>query len=244
HLLEHFQPFDAQPEFGRYEAGRVATRPRQALHDAHADRIGHAHEHDRHASGRLLQRHRWRRPVGQDDVGRERDQFGRVPADAIVVRAQALVDWQVAALVPTELAQRLLEGREASYGVWIVIHRIDEHADPPYPVRLLRPRIERPRDCRAADERDELAASYSYHFQARQIGTFCTESVWDASSQTLWIRHSFAFHSITSSARASSVAGTSRPSNLAVCRLMTSSNLVACTVGKSPGLAPLRMRPA
>jgi hypothetical protein len=39
------------------------------------------------------------------------------------------------------------------------------------------------------------------------MGTSCTESVWDASSQTLWIRHSFAPHSITSSARASSVGG-------------------------------------
>ena len=36
-------------------------------------------------------------------------------------------------------------------------------------------------------------------------------------------------HSITSSARASSVRGTSRPSALAVLRLITSSNLVGCT---------------
>ena len=43
-------------------------------------------------------------------------------------------------------------------------------------------------------------------------------------------RTSFAWrtHSITSSARASSVGGTSRPSALAVLRLMTNSNLVGC----------------
>ena len=35
---------------------------------------------------------------------------------------------------------------------------------------------------------------------------------------------------------------TSRPSNLAVCRLMTNSNLVACTTGRSAGFSPLRMR--
>jgi hypothetical protein len=52
-----------------------------------------------------------------------------------------------------------------------------------------------------------------------------------------------ALHSITSSARASSVGGTVRPSILAVSALMTSSNLLACTTGKSAGLAPLRMRP-
>src|SRR5262249_23059814 len=53
-----------------------------------------------------------------------------------------------------------------------------------------------------------------------------------------------ALHSITSSARASSVGGTSRPSILAVVRLMTNSKLVACTTGRSAALAPLRMRPA
>src|SRR5262249_15877833 len=52
-----------------------------------------------------------------------------------------------------------------------------------------------------------------------------------------------AFHSITSSARASRVGGTSRPSILAVEALMTSSNLVDCTTGRGAGLAPLRMRP-
>src|SRR2546421_8156116 len=50
-------------------------------------------------------------------------------------------------------------------------------------------------------------------------------------------------HSITSSARASSVGGTVRLSALAVLRLMTSSNLVGCITGRSLGLAPLRMRP-
>src|SRR5262245_14422424 len=50
-------------------------------------------------------------------------------------------------------------------------------------------------------------------------------------------------HSITSSARASSVGGTSRPSALAVFRLITSSNFVGCMTGRSPGLSPLRMRP-
>src|SRR5262249_54107342 len=51
-------------------------------------------------------------------------------------------------------------------------------------------------------------------------------------------------HSITSSAMASSVDGTVRPRMRAVSTLMTSSNLVACTTGKSEGFSPLRMRPA
>src|SRR5260370_41498890 len=51
------------------------------------------------------------------------------------------------------------------------------------------------------------------------------------------------FHSITSLARASSVAGTSRPNASAVCRLITNSNLLACRIGRSPGFSPLRIRP-
>src|SRR5262249_29356298 len=50
-------------------------------------------------------------------------------------------------------------------------------------------------------------------------------------------------YSITSSARASSVGGTSRPIVLAVCRLMTNSNLVGSWTGISAGFSPLRMRP-
>src|SRR5262249_43301529 len=67
--------------------------------------------------------------------------------------------------------------------------------------------------CRAAKQRDELA---SFHLPA---------------------------HSITSSARASSVGGTVRPSVPAVWALMTSSNLVGCRTGRSAGFSPLRMRP-
>src|SRR5262245_19187373 len=46
-------------------------------------------------------------------------------------------------------------------------------------------------------------------------------------------------HSITSSARARNVSGMTRPSALAVLRLMISSNLVGKVTGRSAGLAPL-----
>src|SRR5262249_51329731 len=49
-------------------------------------------------------------------------------------------------------------------------------------------------------------------------------------------------HSITSSARAMNVGGTSRRSVRAVLRLIASTNLVACITGRSAGCAPLRMR--
>src|SRR5262249_20615905 len=50
------------------------------------------------------------------------------------------------------------------------------------------------------------------------------------------------FHSITSSARASSVSGTVRPNALAVLRLMINSNLIGCWTGKSAGLTPFNTR--
>src|SRR6516225_1159561 len=73
-------------------------------------------------------------------------------------------------------------------------------------------RRERPRCRRAAEQRDELPALYRCN------------------------------HSITSSARASSVAGSSRPSALAVFRLITSSYLVGACTGRSAGFSPLRIR--
>src|SRR5262245_6831847 len=50
-------------------------------------------------------------------------------------------------------------------------------------------------------------------------------------------------HSITSSARASSVGGTVRPSAFAVFRLTTNSNITACWTGRSDGFAPFRIFP-
>src|SRR5262245_46450506 len=46
---------------------------------------------------------------------------------------------------------------------------------------------------------------------------------------------------ITSSARSSNDGGITRPSAFAVLRLITSSNFVGCSTGRSPGLAPLRI---
>src|SRR6516165_10141400 len=48
-------------------------------------------------------------------------------------------------------------------------------------------------------------------------------------------------HSTTSSARPSTDGGIVRPSVLAVFRLITSSNVVGCSTGKSAGLAPRRI---
>src|SRR5262249_42997054 len=49
-------------------------------------------------------------------------------------------------------------------------------------------------------------------------------------------------HSMTSSARASRVAGRVRPRSFAILRLSTNSNLTGAWTGSSPGFSPLRMR--
>ena len=54
-------------------------------------------------------------------------------------------------------------------------------------------------------------------------------------------RSKIARYSITSSAATSNVCGTARPRVLAVLRLMTNSNFVGCSTGKSAGLAPRRI---
>src|SRR5262249_14387697 len=89
---------------------------------------------------------------------------------------------------------------------WTPVH---EHADASHSLALLRARRQRPRRCRAAEQRDELAPPH---------------------------------HSMTSSARARSIGGTSIPSAFAVLRLTANSYLVGACTGKSAGFSPLRMR--
>src|SRR5262245_43739980 len=117
-----------------------------------------------------------------------------------------ILDRQGATLDPAEFAQSLNKG-----GCPCTPGRRRARSKEPNDRHLrwlLRPRRERPRRRRAAEQRDELAAPN---------------------------------HSITSSARASSVAGTSRPRALVVLRLITRKNLVGCSIGKSAGFAPLKI---
>src|SRR5262249_17822369 len=128
-----------------------------------------------------------------------------------ITQAPAILDPQVAALAPAQLLQRLLERRELGTAGAATAR---EHADPPYAPWLLRARHERPRDGRAAEQRDEVAA---LHLRG---------------------------HSIPSSARDIKLSENFTPSALAVLRLITNSNLVGCMTGRSAGLAPFRTRPA
>src|SRR5262245_45866289 len=77
----------------------------------------------------------------------------------------AILDAEVAALAPAQLLQRLLERHELGTAGGGTAR---EYADPPDPLALLRPRLERPR-CRAAEQRDERAAHHSITSSAQAL---------------------------------------------------------------------------
>src|SRR5262249_37300897 len=111
-LLEQLQPFPAHAEFVDGEPGRVAARMCQARDETGADRIDDIHEYDRNGFRRLQQR-RYGCGAGrsQEDVGCERDQFCRVSVNIAGI-GPAGFGPQVAALAPSQLAERLCERRE------------------------------------------------------------------------------------------------------------------------------------
>jgi hypothetical protein len=78
--------------------------------------------------------------------------------------------------------------------------------------------------------------SFSLKYGLLQLGLLGPKSATNG-----LMRRSKQHYSITSSALRSNEVGTVRPSALAVFILITSSNLVGCSTGRSEGLAPLRI---
>jgi hypothetical protein len=92
---------------------------------------------------------------GQDDVRRESEQFRDVFAYGIGTDgATSDVDLHILAVRPTQFLQLLPEHRKATIKFWI---GPEAHAYAPYALPLLRVRRYRPRDRRAAEQRNELA---------------------------------------------------------------------------------------
>jgi hypothetical protein len=131
--------------FEQRKTGGVSTRPRQAIDEAAADRVDDRREHDRHGTGYLLQRRHGLAAIGQDDVGRERDQFGRVCAHAVdIAHAPAGDDPHVATVGPAQFLQPLRERSHPGHRFRIVRGQVDEYADDRQLRRLLRARRVRP----------------------------------------------------------------------------------------------------
>src|SRR5262245_31959644 len=84
-------------------------------------------------------------------------------ANVDTARGPADVKARIAAVGPAQFRQPLDESGELSPPPRIALVRTQEHADAPHPLGLLRPRRERPRGGRAADERDELTPPHVEH---------------------------------------------------------------------------------
>jgi hypothetical protein len=96
-----------------------------------------------------------------DDVGLQADQLLRERSYAIdVIAGPTGVHPHVATIGPTQVHKRLSERGVATLRLGIVFVAPHEHADPPHPLALLRPRRKRPRRRRATEEGNELASSH------------------------------------------------------------------------------------
>src|SRR5262249_50739186 len=147
----------------------------------------------------------------QDDIHASFHQIGRMALHSLrQQRETGCIDYEILAFDEAEPPQ-FIEQREI---MRCIARARKQAAEAINASGLLSARHERPRDGRAAEQRDELPA---LHLRG---------------------------HSMTSSARASSLSGIWRPSAFAVLRLMLNPNFVACMTGRSAGFSPLRMRPA
>jgi transposase len=137
--------FPAHAVFEIGETGRVAPRPRQAVDEAGADRIGHIHKHDWDGASRLLHRPQGHAADSHDHVRRKRNQFRRISADESGLAAgRAIVDLQVSAHRPAQLLEALLEHNASCLLLRIIRREWHEHANSPNAIGLLCVRGERP----------------------------------------------------------------------------------------------------
>ena len=160
--FEQFQPFPADAVFEQVNPvmlppgrARLSTNPR-------ADRIDDLHEHDRHGAGRLLQRRHGPGAIGQDDVRRERDQFGHVSSNRgrhrlrpSGCRSTRRGRWS------SPRAPAPAGTPQPTPDIADLRGCVQEDANTPHPLALLRSRRNRPRRRRAAEQRDELAALFT-----------------------------------------------------------------------------------
>ena len=108
---------------------------------------------------RLQRRYAWRR-IGKDNVGRERNQFGRVSAYVLrVLLAPADVETDIDAGGPAGLLQDFLECCETGLTLQVAGCPVKERSDPPDLAGLQRTRGEQPRYRSSAERRNELTSS-------------------------------------------------------------------------------------
>src|SRR5262249_39956584 len=149
-----------------------------------ADLVHAALRTDRPLRARRLQqgRNSCRAAAGNEHVGRERGQFGRMPAKAVGIgRGPARVNLHVAANRPAQLRQCLQKRPDAHLRIWIVRRQGHEHADAPHAVGLLLARRERPRR-RAAEQSDFRAPLHPLELHPLPLATHAAYRIVDIPS--------------------------------------------------------------
>src|SRR5262245_8780860 len=98
--------------------------------------------------------------MGHDDVRSECNQFRRVFPDALgIVRTPSILDFYVTAVRPAQLLKALQERFDPGFELRIVRRCVQEYADAPGLLTLLRISGERP-SRRTSDQYNELAPSH------------------------------------------------------------------------------------
>ena len=155
-LLEKLQPFSGDAIFELSKTGGVAARLGQAADQARSDRVGGVDEHHGDGLGDLQQRCCGLAASGEDNVRGESHQFGRVSARSLTYPSPTIFDADVAPDVPAGLLRALQERSVAD-----LRKRSSAASDAITP--MLRPRRNRPRSRRAAEQRNELAPPHVGH---------------------------------------------------------------------------------
>src|SRR5262249_24688371 len=165
-LLQQFQLLGPKIGANGRQPRGISTGSREARHVPDADGIGMGVEHDGDRPGRLPGRLDHRRRGGDDDVDVHADQFGCEVTQLLDALRPAELDDNGLALDVAEIAQprpqRFHLARSRGSGGEMQI------PDPSNLCRL-RPRRERPRGRRTAEQRDELAARHSITSSARAM---------------------------------------------------------------------------
>src|SRR5262249_16022075 len=138
-------------------------RPREALQNSLPERISHPSEYDRNGSRFAAKCLNRGRGISHDHVRLQGDQFLRSGREAVGVDGRpAIINPDIVAIDPTKLRKPGADylGEFLSYGVALRICNQHTDATP----TLLRPRRQRPRRRRGAEEGEELAAIHPSHF--------------------------------------------------------------------------------
>jgi len=155
-LLEQFWPLAAQGRFVRHEAGDVATRARQIGDEATADRIGNIDEDHRDRTALTRERGDADRGLHDDHVGLLLDDLLGHPRTIDFAGHPAIVGADVVPGGPAEDLQSLAERLGVPLSL-PVVRTPHPYCDLSRAPGLLCARSQRPRRCRAAEKRDELA---------------------------------------------------------------------------------------